>query len=328
MRKILQNKKLLAFLTLIALFIIVAYLSFPFLTAFFGGLIMFVLFLPIKRRLNKKYSNHTSTWITVFISVIAITLFFTIFLMAVARGIMILSDDLISLNIFGRELKGLIPGIESDITWGELITRFAPDILGPIDSIISNVFHLFSVLFILHALLYYLLLDEQKFFKNLRKVLPFNEKNTEIIIKRFYDVTYSAILGDIIIAFVQGGLMSLAFVVTGLPAALFWGLITALLALIPFLGSPFVSVPAAIYLLYTDQIPQAIIMIVFGIVITLVDNFLRPIINKKFGEIHPLITIIGVFIGIYEFGFIGIFIGPLLVAYFILVWKMYNKEYM
>jgi len=69
-------------------------------------------------------------------------------------------------------------------------------------------------------------------------------------------------------------------------------------------------------------------LLLWGIIISSVDNVIRPITNKKFGKIHPLISIIGVFIGIYQFGIIGIFIGPLLVAYFVLIWDIYKEEHL
>ena len=68
-------------------------------------------------------------------------------------------------------------------------------------------------------------------------------------------------------------------------------------------------------------------MVFIGLMISTIDNILRPIINKRFGRIHPVISIIGIYIGISQFGLVGLFIGPLLIAYLLLLWKLYKEEF-
>ena len=114
----------------------------------------------------------------------------------------------------------------------------------------------------------------------------------------------------------------------GIPGALFWGLVTAILSFIPIIGSPIIWGPASIILLVGGSIWQGVALIIWGVIISSVDNVIRPITNKKFGQIHPLVSVIGIFIGISQFGFIGIFVGPLIVAYFILLWGIYKQEYL
>ena len=141
-------------------------------------------------------------------------------------------------------------------------------------------------------------------------------------------MTKATIIGSLLIAILQGTMLWAGFYFLNIPGALFWGLVTALISFIPIVGSPVIWVPASIILLFSGSIWQAVALLLWGFIISSVDNVIRPITNKKFGKIHPLISIIGVFIGISQFGFLGIFIGPLLVAYFVLIWDIYREEHL
>lgn len=89
------------------------------------------------------------------------------------------------------------------------------------------------------------------------------------------------------------------------------------------------SVPLSIMLFVQGDIYRGVAMTIWGFVfIGLVDNLLRFVINKKIGNIHPLVTIFGVIVGIQLFGFIGLIFGPLLISMFILLLKIYSNEFL
>src|SRR5690606_17096982 len=141
------------------------------------------------------------------------------------------------------------------------------------------------------------------------------------------NITYSNIIGQTIIAIVQGGCLALGFVIFGVEDPLFWGVICAILSFIPLLGPPLIFVPAALILLSHGNSWQGIGLLIwgFGLVIN-IDNVLRLVIAKKVGDIHPLITVVGVIIGLPLFGIMGLVYGPLLLAYFLIAVKIYKAN--
>jgi len=158
--------------------------------------------------------------------------------------------------------------------------------------------------------------------------LPFTRKNNLIIVEKFKEITYATIVGTFLIAIIQGGLLTLNFWLLGIPNALFWGSVTMVLSFLPIIGAPVIWVPASLIQFVSGNTNIGVALVIVGIFISLVDNILRPIINQQYGSIHPLVSIIGIFIGISQFGIVGIFIGPLLIAYFLLFFNLYMEEYL
>jgi predicted PurR-regulated permease PerM len=128
---------------------------------------------------------------------------------------------------------------------------------------------------------------------------------------------------------VQGVLVGLAFWATGIANALFWGVVTVVLAILPVVGSGLVWGPGALSLALGGDYGRAIALALWGIlVVGNVDNVIRPIVFRRWAKIHPFITIIGAFAGIQYFGLLGLLIGPLAISYFFELIRMYRAEYL
>jgi predicted PurR-regulated permease PerM len=129
-------------------------------------------------------------------------------------------------------------------------------------------------------------------------------------------------------AVVQGILVSLAFAVAGVPNAAFWGTVTAVLSVLPLVGSGLVWAPAAASLFLTDRTVAAIALVLWGFfVVANVDNFLRPMVYRRFAHMHPMATLVGAVIGVEYFGIVGLVLGPLAIQYFFELIAMYREEY-
>jgi predicted PurR-regulated permease PerM len=115
----------------------------------------------------------------------------------------------------------------------------------------------------------------------------------------------------------------------GLNEPVFWGIMTGLFSFIPFIGSTAIWLPAAAIMISSGFVWQGIALIIYGLlVISLVDNFVLIIFQKKFANVHPLVTILGFIIGVNLFGIPGIIFGPLLISYFLILLKIYKEEYL
>ena len=163
------------------------------------------------------------------------------------------------------------------------------------------------------------------------KVLPIKPAHQEILVKSFKDVTYAVIYGHVIIALIQGTLGTIGFVILGVPSPIFLGSIMTITALIPYLGTAIIWLPTAIFMITSGLIQHSNSMVIRGIillsfgalVISTIDNILRPKIIGSKADVHPLLVLFGVLGGLSMFGFIGIIIGPVILAACIVMIKLY-----
>jgi len=177
--------------------------------------------------------------------------------------------------------------------------------------------------------LFYLLLRPGETWAAVRPYIPFSGKNAEKLRQRFRDVTTSTIIGTGLTAAIQGTLVGLGFALAGLPNALFWGVVTMVFAILPVVGSGLVWAPAALALYFDHRPGAAVGLAVWGaIVVGNVDYVIRPMVFRRWANIHPLVTLIGALAGVPYFGILGLLIGPLALSYFFELIRMYREEYL
>jgi predicted PurR-regulated permease PerM len=177
--------------------------------------------------------------------------------------------------------------------------------------------------------LYYLLQEPEAAWRQVRPFIPFAARNAEILRDRFRGVTISTLIGTLLTASIQGLLVGLAFWVTGIPNALFWGVVTVIVAILPVVGSALVWGPGVLHLALEGRYWMAFGLALWGaVVVGNVDNVIRPMVFRRWAQIHPFITIIGAFAGIQYFGLLGLLIGPLAISYFFELIRMYKEEYL
>lgn len=177
--------------------------------------------------------------------------------------------------------------------------------------------------------LYYVLKHPGDVWLDARPYIPFSRQNTEKLGKRFKDVTVSTVIGTGVVAALQGALLGVAFWIAGLPNVLFWSVVTMALAILPVVGSGLVWGPAAAFLIMQGRPVAGLLLIVWGaVVVGSVDNFIRPMIYRRFSAIPPVVTLIGAIAGVSHFGLLGLLIGPLALSYFFELIRMYREEYL
>lgn len=181
-----------------------------------------------------------------------------------------------------------------------------------------------KILFLLISivLIYYLLKDGKHAIRFCFEVLPLRENQKQKIIQQCTNVTYAVVYGQIITAIIQGIAATVGYYIFGAKAALLFGVLTIFFALIPYFGTAIIWLPLSAYLFMTGFENglwwKGIGLFLYGLlVISLLDNFIRPKLIGDKGDVHPAIVLLGVIGGIPLFGFVGIFIGPLLLALFI-----------
>lgn len=175
--------------------------------------------------------------------------------------------------------------------------------------------------------LYYLLLYPGTVWRSVRAFLPFSDRTADALRVRFHRVTEATLVGTALTAMVQGTIVGLGFWAVGLPSAAFWGVITALVSVLPMLGSALVWVPGVVVLAMGEHWAAMAVLLAIGVFAANVDNVVRLIVFKKVSNIHPMATLIGAFAGLKYFGLLGVLLGPLAIAYFFELLRMYRLEY-
>jgi len=172
--------------------------------------------------------------------------------------------------------------------------------------------------------LYYLFKDGSRLFLRLKEIVPLPLKEKDLLIHRFKDMIYATIYGGILIAIIQGILGGLSFWALGISSPVFWGTAMAFLSFIPIGGTALVWVPASLFLLIQGALLKGFILLGFGVlVISMVDNFLRPFFISTKTKIHPLLLFFAVLGGIEAFGLIGLVAGPLIATLFLTLTEIY-----
>jgi len=196
-----------------------------------------------------------------------------------------------------------------------------PGMLSATGNVIANVILMVFVLF-------FMLQGSESFERGLEHFLPISKGNIELLKKETNHMVISNAIGIPLIMMFQATLSALAYWFTGAGDPIIWGILTGFAGLIPVIGTVVVWAPLAINLLISGNIWQGVVLLVLGCcVISLIDNGFRMIFLKKYANVHPLIPLFGVILGINLFGFWGIIFGPLVISGFLLLVKIYHSEF-
>ena len=197
-----------------------------------------------------------------------------------------------------------------------------------LQSLAGGTFGMVISVMVMYFLLYFMLINRQKLKESLFEYIPVKEKNLKTIGKETNEKVKANALGIPLVAIGQGMVGLIGFLIFGVPDPFFWGAIVTVGSMIPFVGSALGTVPVFLLALSNGNTFQAWGILVYGTVaIGATDNVFRLYILKRLDDVHPLITLIGVLVGVPLFGFIGLIFGPLLVSLFLIVLRIYKNEY-
>lgn len=175
---------------------------------------------------------------------------------------------------------------------------------------------------------FFLLIDGKKFISYTFDLLPVNALHERQITKRFSSLCYSWIVVSLLLAFIQGSFAAIGFAIVGVPSPFIWGLITMFMSFIPFVGSGLIWAPIGIIYLILGKWGAGIFILIWGfLLVSSIDNFLRPFLLKEGVKIHPLILFLAVFGGFYAFGVPGLIIGPLVMVFISTLLYIYELEF-
>lgn len=179
-------------------------------------------------------------------------------------------------------------------------------VMGALGTVVGFVLMLF--------ILFFAIRDARLMFTTLRELVPMAAGERGRLFAHLASVTRAMVYGTGVTALVQGVLITIGFMIVGLPSAIVFGVLAALAAIIPLAGTPVVWVPAAIVLAADERWYAAVFMVAWGAIVASVDNVLRPILVSGRARVDTLTVFIGVLGGVTTFGAIGVILGPLVLA--------------
>jgi predicted PurR-regulated permease PerM len=319
----------------IALYIIAIILLFLMFKSYFSylvlGIIIVIFLFPVNifiRRFikNKVASSIIMTFLVLlFIFIPCAFLGYSITKEATSAYNLMVNTDYTLLSTQVSSLLGL------EINLSDFVGPFSNFLVeymsGAVPKLLNTISDLAIKLMLMFFLIYYAFKEGDVILNGFMNILPITKSHKDQLLDEANKVLYGVLHRQFLVALLQGFLGGLGFWVFGFPNPIFWGFIMAILAFIPMLGTPLVWLPASLIQLSAGNKIGAIGMLLFGAIIVMnIDNVLKPkIIGTKTG-LHPMLVLLGIFGGLQMFGFIGMIIGPVIVAICILIIKFFNKD--
>jgi predicted PurR-regulated permease PerM len=303
-----------------------------FFSAFLGSITFYVI---MRDRMfflteRKKWKRSTAAWVLMLLS---------FFVILVPIGLLgnIMYSKISYMATHSTEMLNSIKNVAEQIKQKigyDLINMGSINQLGPylgtlLPKILGITMDTLAIIAAMYFILYFMLVNGRAMEESLYEYIPLRDGNVELIGREVKTMVVANTIGIPLIAFIQGVVGLIGYLLIGIDEPFLWFVATCITAMLPVVGAAVVYVPLTIMLLAKGDTGRGIAMAVWGFgFIGLVDNLVRMLLNRKLGNIHPLITIFGVIVGIQLFGFIGLIFGPLLISLFLLLLRIYGSEFL
>ena len=342
------------FLGLLAAILILAfYITKPFISALLTGAVIAYLCHPIYERILKKIKNKNAAALAVASLVtLIIAVPFFIVLGIVSQQAYYTYTTLNQHNLGTNFMKimcrdenwlscrgisfivGLLPQKNLDYYLQVSIEKITKFIVDNFSSFIVSLPSIMLKFFVMVFVIYYLLRDGDKISVRIKNLLPLKDAHKQKILQRFHDLAFGAFYGSILIAAFQGLLMGILFLLLGVKSALLWGFVMIPFALVPYVGTAVIWLPAALNLIFEGYLQSdsaytinGSILIIAGMLIMFVsEHIIKPKVIGSKSDVHPVLVLLGVLGGLELFGFIGLILGPVMLALLITFIDIYETE--
>ncbi|SFS59756.1 AI-2E family transporter [Lutibacter maritimus] len=302
----------------------------PYLSGVLGAITIYVLLRkPMKKLVSKGWNPVLAAIVLLILSIVCILIPISGIILMIGNKVSNLgknSQEII--NILKNQLEKLEYYLGFDLSSRIDTSQLSTFVSDKLQSVAGSTFEIVLSVFIMYFLLYYMLTNRRKLRETLYEYIPLAEDNIKIISEDVVSMVRSNAIGIPLVAIAQGVIAIIGFFIFGIENPVFWFVMVTIGSMIPFVGGMLGIIPAFILTLANGDAFQAWGILLYGIIIVgSTDNLIRLFFLKRIDNVHPLITLIGVIIGVPLFGFIGLIFGPLLLSLFLLIIKIYKNEY-
>ena len=301
-----------------------------YISAFFGAAILYVIFRSTFYWLvyRKKWNRSLVITGIIIFSLLAIVLPFFVLSFLLVDRIQYYSqhtDEILNLVRSAEELTGFKITTQENVR--RILQQGGTFASKQLPSLAGSALDFLVIIGLMFFTLFYMFSAEESFKEGLRRYLPFKRDTLSDLGEQLRNNVNANVLGQVVVSFVQGILTGVTLWIFGVPDAAFWGTVAFFMAFIPVLGTPLVWLPAGLIQLSQGNTSQGVgILLVGAILITNIDNVLRITLAKRMGDVHPLVTLIGIVIGVPIFGILGLVIGPTILSFFIVLMQVFANQ--
>lgn len=307
----------------VASFILIVVLSLflirSYITTIVSATLLSYIFYPLFKKLRAILRSEN---VAAFITIIIIVVIIIIPLLFAANALInqsieffreIRDVDLTSLETMAASL--FKENIEVEEQFKEILNNFSLSVAKATSDFVVSLPRRILQFFVMLFVMFYLFKEGPIMVEQVQQHIPLKESHKRHLTRKFSSVIYASLYGLVLTAFVQGAIGALGLWIFDVPSPLLWGLVMVILSMLPFLGAAFVWFPAALYKIFTSDTFNGFGLLLYGIfIVSTIDNIIRPKIVGVKGKIHPILVLLGVLGGLRVFGFLGIIIGPLILA--------------
>ncbi|NEU57921.1 AI-2E family transporter [Halorussus sp. MSC15.2] len=312
----------------------------PFFTYVALAVLLAYTLFPLQRRLAPRIGPRKSAVVLMVASTFLFVLPLVLLLQVVVRQALAAIETFQSADVQGeialvRQLLidsvGIDPFDYVDQTLQEVagvVQSGAGRVLQEATGFLGGVSKVMLGLTIFGFVLYYLLVGGEGTVAWFREVTPLPADVQDELLAELDRLTYAVLITTLVIAVVQAILTGVALLVLGFSNVLFWTVLAVVLGILPLVGSMFIWVPAALYLIAVGRFVGGAALLVYGFgLVNLTDNYLRPVIGGRSANLNPAILVLGIFGGLAVFGVMGIFVGPIVLGFTRAIVVVAAREY-
>lgn len=302
----------------------------PYLSGVLGAITIYVIMRPLMAKLlRKRWKPNLAATLLMLLSFIGILVPVTgiIFMLGNKIGEATQNSERV-LTALKSQISTLEQKVNYDLSSQIDVGAISGWVSENLQSFAGGTFDVFIAVGLMYFMLFYMLTNRKMLRESLYEYIPINRENLKTIGKEVQNMVRSNALGIPMVAIAQGIIALIGFLIFGIEDPFFWFVIVTIGSMIPFVGTLIGILPVFILTLSSGDSFQAWGILIYGLVVVgSTDNIIRLYVLKRIDNVHPLITLIGVIVGVPLFGFIGLIFGPLLISLFIVVVRIYRQEY-
>ncbi len=326
-----QIKQVMILILLVMLVFLVIRELYVFFPGLLGALTLYILsrnsyFQLVYHRKWKK-GRTAGLYLLVYFLLLALLVYFT-FVLVEKQIHPYLKDPVSTLNQVKAALKDAQQESGLNLISEETLITLQQKLSSILPSLVNDTANLITNLAILLFFLYYMLVHGKEIESYLGRIIPLKQNNIDLLAAETKRLVKASALGIPLISIIQGVTATIGYIIFGVNEVVLWGFLTGVFAFFPVVGTMIIWVPLVLFMYASGDTWNATGLTLYSIIVTgNVDYLSRITLLKKLGQVHPVVTVLGVIVGLGLFGFIGLIFGPLLVNYIILLFRIYSNEF-
>lgn len=327
-------KKVSTSVILIGLLVLAYFLLKPILMAIIVGILLAFIFTPVYDWINKyiKIKDVSASLICLFlILIIVIPIWYLAPVMINQSVKFYMASQQID---FVTPLQKIFPSLFQSETFSNeigsairtFVTQTTNSMTNSFSKFILNFPTIFLQLLVVFFSFYFVLRDKEELISYIQSLIPFSKEVEKKLFKSSRDITLSVLYGQVVIGIMQGLIVGIGLFIFKVPNALLLTALACLAGIFPIIGTTVVWIPVMIYLLIAGNPVASIGVAVFGILSSIIENFIKPVFISRRTQMNSSVILIGMIGGLFMFGIMGVILGPLILAYLLIILEVYRDK--